>query len=115
MKFKRTARGFSSYEFNDRYNEECSLQESSLATEAAIWFGINDANPQIMASDAAAHGVQTNETTGWVPYPVPDAVLMSTRMHLTQQQVADLLPILQHFAETGQLPEPKEQAIGGES
>ena len=27
-----------------------------------------------------------------------------TRMHLTQTMVADLLPLLQHFVETGELP-----------
>lgn len=106
MKFTRNTRGFAVYKFSDHYNAECSLQQSSLATEPAIWLGVNDAEPKIMAKDAAAHGVQTNETTGWVAYPVPDAVLMSTRMHLSQKQVADLLPALQHFALTGQLPDP---------
>ena len=38
-KLKKTERGFSLVEFTDRYGVECSLQDSSLATEAAIWLG----------------------------------------------------------------------------
>jgi hypothetical protein len=34
-----TNRGFSKIEFNDIYNQECSLQKSSLARKPAIWFG----------------------------------------------------------------------------
>lgn len=99
-----TARGFSRLTFSDRYGAECSIQMSSLATEAAIWFGINDAQPQIMASDALKMGFSTGgQTTGWVPYKVPDEVLLSTRMHLTREQVAALIPVLQHFVDTGEV------------
>jgi hypothetical protein len=38
-----------------------------------------------------------------VPWPVPKEVALSSRMHLTQEMVAALLPLLQHFAETGEL------------
>lgn len=100
----RTNRGWAVIQFEDRYGAACSIQESSLATERAIWFGVNEADPKIMARDAAAHGVKTDQTTGWVPYPVPEAVLMTTRMHLTQDQVKELLPVLQYFAEHGKLP-----------
>lgn len=31
--------------------------------------------------------------------------MLSTRMHLNQEQVKQLLPILQHFADTGELPQ----------
>ena len=103
LKFCRTNRGFGRIDFTDRYNESCSLQASSLATEAAIWLGINDAHPQIMASDAIRLGIDTNhQTTGWVPFDIPSEVLMSTRMHLTQKEVRELLPLLQRFAETGE-------------
>lgn len=100
----KTERGFAVIEFEDRYGDLCSIQKSSLATEDAIWFGIKDACPQIMAVDALAAGVDTQETTGWVPYPVPKNVLLTTRMHLTRDMVAELLPTLKHFAETGELP-----------
>lgn len=99
-----TPRGFALVNFLDRYGHQCSIQKSSLMGEEAIWFGVDDAAPQIMASQAQAHGVSTTETCGWVPYPVPDAVLLTTRMHLTQAQVKALLPILKHFAKTGELP-----------
>ncbi|MNH47331.1 hypothetical protein D3C79_1105140 [compost metagenome] len=56
-----------------------------------------------MASHAAAFGVKTKETVGWVPYPIPDQVLLTTRMHLSREQVAALLPILQRFATTGEV------------
>jgi len=51
MKDSKTNRGFDITEFDDLYGASCSLQESSLAEQAAIWLGINDANPQIMAKD----------------------------------------------------------------
>lgn len=99
----KTDRGFSCIEFSDRYGDLCSIQKSSLATEDAIWIGIVDANPQIMARDAAEEGIDTLQTSGWIPFPVPKKVLISTRMHLTREMVSDLLPILQRFAETGEV------------
>ena len=99
-----TARGFRVIDFEDRYDQSCSIQKSSLATEDAIWFGVNDADPKIMAIHAREHGIPTKETVGWVPYPIPDEVLLSTRMHLTRDQVEEILPILQHFVDTGELP-----------
>lgn len=61
-----TKRGFNFIEFRDRYGAACMIEESSLATEDAIWFGT-----------------------------------IGDRMHLTQEQVLELLPTLQHFAATG--------------
>ena len=98
-----TQRGFSLGEFTDRYGEKCSIQKSSLATEDAIWLGVDNPNPKILASKAASLGVETTETTGWIPYPIPKEVLMSTRMHLTQDMVRQLIPLLQRFADTGEL------------
>lgn len=37
-----TERGFVLYEFDDRYGAPSSLQESSLATEAAVWIGVTE-------------------------------------------------------------------------
>lgn len=94
----KTNRGFDIHHFLDYYNNRYSLQKSS-ATEDAIWLGIDDANPQIMAKDCPA--VSTD--VGWVSYPIPAEVLLTTRMHLTRDQVKDLLPILQKFVDTGEL------------
>lgn len=97
MKFTTTGRGFAHYEFKDVNGEMCSLQKSSSAGEDRIWLGIDDANPQIMASQTPAGG------TGWVPYPIPKDVVMSTRMHLNQKQAKELLPILKLFVKTGKI------------
>lgn len=90
---KVTHRGFSYIEFKDRYGVECNIQKSSLATEDAIWFGCAEANPKVCIAGK-----------GWVPFEVPSDVSFDTRMHLTQEQVKELLPILQEFVKTGELP-----------
>ena len=108
----KTERGFRYDEFNDNYGQKCSLQKSSSALEDKIWLGINDAKPEIKVFDAKAMGradICDGETVGWVPWPVPPEVLMHTRMHLTREQVAALLPALQHFVETGELPPLPEE------
>lgn len=43
VEFRKTERGFDLYEFTDLYGQTSSLQKSSLATENAIWFGIDGA------------------------------------------------------------------------
>jgi hypothetical protein len=106
LTFKKSdVHGFPVFRFTDLYGEKCSVQESSLATQSAIWLGIDDARPLVMASDAKRNGVKTEQTEGWVPYPIPEDVLLHTRMHLTREQVKSLLPMLVFFAETGSLPE----------
>jgi hypothetical protein len=60
------------YEFNDRYQTECTLQNSSLASEDAIWLGVHSPKD-------AANG----------------------RMHLTKEMVRELIPRLQEFVDTG--------------
>lgn len=106
MKKSITPRGFGLIKFTDDYGIECSLQKSSSVTDR-IWFGPNKADPKILASKAHQFGVETNETTGWVDYPVPDEVSMTTRMHLSREQVAELLPYLHRFVETGDITIPE--------
>ncbi len=118
MKTSKTARGFAIIEFDDSYNKPCEIQKSSLATDDAIWFGRSGTTPLIMSRDAAAMGRHDlidpqQGMTGWVDFPVPEQVLISTRMHLTRKQVSELLPVLQHFVDTGDLPpklRPKNRA-----
>lgn len=93
MNITETGRGFSIGRFIDRYGVECSIQKSSIATEDCIWLGVNDANPKVLLGDG----------NGWSPVPLPDGTVCSTRMHLTQDMVKDLLPLLIKFAETGEL------------
>jgi len=112
-----TVRGFQGYKAKDYYGHEFSIQKSSLATEDCIWFGVNDAQPQVLHGDARKLGVKTNATSGWVDYPLPEEVNLCTRMHLSQQQVQEILPVLNHFAQTGELPQPpkdKTQEAGDE-
>ena len=93
IKKGKTQRGFRKFEFVDRYGAECSLQMSSLAEEAAIWLGCNDADPKVLVPGE-----------GWQKVEMPPDYVANTRMHLTQKMVKQLLPALQKFAETGELP-----------
>ena len=86
MKFEKsyTNRGFELLNFYDRYDELCDIQRSSLATEDAIWLGVHNPNPRIMASKTPEGG------TGWVDYPLSEDVLINHRMHLTRKQSISL-------------------------
>ncbi len=92
MKKTKTERGFHVVNFIDRYGVPCSLQESSLATEEAIWFGCNNANPRHLVIGK-----------GYVPVVMPEAYVADTRMHLNRKQVAALLPHLKKFVEKGEI------------
>ena len=98
MKYGKTSRGFAAIEFTDRSGVACNIQESILATEAALWIGCADADPKIF-----------NPGTGWLPYGIPSGVLCNTRMHITQDQAAALIEILQHFVDNGELPKPEPE------
>lgn len=72
-------RGLTIARFRDRYGVECSIQTSSLATEDAIWLG--------------QHNTTCSQCGGTEP----------SRMHLTRELVEMLIPVLQHFVDTGVL------------
>jgi hypothetical protein len=74
MKRSTTERGFARYDFNDTYSQKCSLQKSS-SCEDRIWLGV----------DTDMNG---NDCT---------------RMHLSRQQVKDLLPLLKAFVKIGSI------------
>jgi hypothetical protein len=108
-----TARGFLRGEFKDANGESCSIQKSSAFGEEGgelIWLGVNNSkgNFNVLGRDDEARAL----TGGWgwqekslaQMFPNCD-VNVPDRMHLTQKQVKDLLPILQHFVKTGELPE----------
>lgn len=106
-KKNKTERGFSIVEFKDTTGAPCSLQASSRIGEyddsmsrpgtSAVWLGIDEVKPIVMASQATSVGVITKKTTGWVPYPVPPQVQMNARMHLDREQVAGLILRLQEW------------------
>jgi len=80
LNLEPTQRGFVRADFNDLYGAWCSIQESSLATDDAIWLGL----------DEGTHHHVTGECMA--------------RMHLSRDQVAELIPVLQYFVENGHLP-----------
>lgn len=105
-----TSRGFRIDRFEDGNGIECSLQESSAARdEGLVWFGCNDIGlKRFDPSDATVKGWANVELENDAPYGVLHAV--NSRMHLTQSQVAALLPALTHFVETGYLPASTTEA-----
>lgn len=91
---EKTNRGFHIKKFKDLYGEECSIQHSSLATDDAIWLGVD--NPELVVFE--------DENMGkYITTPMPKTFSVHSRMHLNREQVEELLPILQHFVETGEL------------
>lgn len=109
----KTNRGFSVVMFQDASGLECSLQQSSAIEDndaaldnpgsSLIWLGVDDCKPQIMKSQAKALGVElpSGDLTGWMSYPIPDEVLITTRMHLSREQAKGLIARLQSWLETG--------------
>lgn len=90
MKLYSNRRGLLIADFVDRYGKHCSIQESSLATECCIWLGVD------------------SDTNG--------APIEQGRMHLTQEMVKELLPLLRRFAQEGALANEgarKEFRVGG--
>lgn len=73
---EKTSRGFQIIKFNDRYDNPCYLQQSSLADymqpgSSAVWLG-----------------------------------LQSASMHLDRDQVELLVEVLNHWLETGEFNAP---------
>lgn len=102
-----TGRGFALAEFVDRNGVKCSLQKSSIATEDAIWLGCDDENPRVMVAgkgwQPVAYAVAEPEPDNLVTIDAKE-MLVNTRMHLTREQVAALLPLLQGFVDCGEVP-----------
>lgn len=110
----KTGRGFRMVEFTDANGHECTLQQSSAIGDtdegwnnpgsSFVWLGVDDAQPQVMKSQAESLGLTLppGEVSGWMPYPIPDEVLLSTRMHLNREQVEGLIQRLQSWLDTGE-------------
>ena len=87
-----TDRGFEYWHFLDRYGQRCSLQQSSLAFEMALWLGVEidvKGEPQL------------------------------ARMHLTRPQVRELIKRLRQWMRNGsfEIPRPPQKQLeenGGE-
>lgn len=92
MDIQKTNRRFNFTEFNDLNHDKCSLQISSLATEDAIWFGID--NPKLVVFENDKKGA-------YIEAEMPSNFNVHSRMHLSRKQVSDLLPLLSNFSENG--------------
>jgi hypothetical protein len=90
MKVTKTSRGFELIHFKDRNGIECSLQESSLATERALWLGCQNANPRVLVPGQS-----------WQPIPMPAEYIADTRMHLNEKQVKALVAHLNRWLKAG--------------
>ena len=86
-----TERGFGIIKFKDNKGEECSLQESSNV-DPEIWLGLSKVTPMQFVP---------NGDPSWREYPLPEGVHNFTRMALTPEMAAFLIPYLQRFVDTG--------------
>lgn len=87
LDFAPTERGFLRADFKDRYNADCSIQGSSLATEDCIWLGQNEGTHHHVTGDCMA------------------------RMHLTREMARELAFVLMRFALSGKLTETAPEEI----
>ena len=100
METEYTARGFAYSEFEDRNDVKCSIQKSSIATEDCIWFGANEIGLQHFKAGDGWNEVKLTDT-------IKEHYNANTRMHLSVEQVKEIIPILQYFVKTGDLPQNK--------
>ena len=106
----KTARGFEIKHFTDCYGKDCSIQESSSASEDCVWLGIHKADILVMAQDLdTVRGLNTtptegsSQTVGWHIVNIPDTVQVFSRMHLNREQAKYLIKELQYFVKYGRL------------
>ena len=99
----KTERGFERIEFEDCYQQKCVLQESSSALQECIWLGLAKAEPVIMESDAKELGIEGESVSGFMPYPIPEQVHISSQMHLNKEQATELIIKLIKWVQSGEL------------
>lgn len=85
IEFSETGRGFKVGKFTDRYKQKCSIQDSSLADEEAIWLGVNSTGPDIQGPTG-----KYDEDIGG-------------RMHLTKPMAMELIHVLMEFTLSGSI------------
>ena len=100
---KRTRRGFPIKYFTDGNGEICTMQISSaIRDEKLIWLGCEEVGLKKFIPHEGWQEIDL-KPSGEICY------VANNRMHLTQSDVRDLLPALQHFAETGELLDEAKQ------
>jgi hypothetical protein len=105
MESTTTPRGFGLINFTDSYGNSCSLQKSSSAMEDKIWLGID--NPKLTISQVNPDGSINGK---YLVVDMPKGWTVDSRMHLTQEQVINLLPHLIRFAWSGDIEVGTEKA-----
>jgi hypothetical protein len=95
-------RGMNRGTFQDTYNHACYVQESSAAAspERSLWLGL--LRPALTVDLKSGARVQMEPSTVASALNA-DSVHMPSVMHLSQSQVAALLPLLTEFAQTGRI------------
>lgn len=83
-------------EFQDSKNNPCYIQHSSCI-DPSIWIGVNEYNPLIMKSDPIDNSEE------WIDYSIPEGTYINTGLHLSQDYVKGIIPILFDYAYTGEL------------
>lgn len=91
----QTGRYFALTNFVDRFGSKCSLQESSAADEASIWFGVDELKIQHFKAGQGWDEIK------FPPNTTEEHWVDNARMHLSQDMVRKLLPTLIRFAMTG--------------
>ena len=103
MKKQKTSRGFAYYKFIESNGNICSIQKSSAAEQDLIWLGCDKLDIQGFTpygqpeSWASITEEQINEKFG------TKHINGNNRMHLSQETVSKLIPILQKFVDTGNI------------
>ncbi len=120
LPLKLTPRGFAYGEFTDKYGQRCSLQKSSRIAngpgDECIWLGVHNSNGAFKVLGHTDEARARNGGWGWQNKSLSDLfpdsdICVPDRMHLTREMVKMLLPALQHFVKTGELPEPTDETI----
>lgn len=101
ISLKKNQRGFVFGKFADAKGTLCSIQESSLATEYAIWFGVTDVNPQILKDGKLVPVPPPVEPIPIVGFPgLTHDIAFNDRMHLTIEDVQVLVEEFQKYLTT---------------
>lgn len=115
MEIGKTERGFRHGKFKDLAGNECSIQDSSLATQAAIWLGVDDAQPR--CSNKVSPKKQLEFVEWHKQYKQDEegfhGVLTHTRVHLNQDMAANLCNTLRMFCEPGNIKKVTSEDLYG--
>ena len=107
----KTERGFEVNHFKDTYGLDCSIQDSSIATDDRIWLGVHNAPVKIMKKDIillrTCDIIPEDGTNkyGWCTVELPEEALVESRMHLNRKQARELAEELLYFANNGYIKE----------